>query len=54
MKPAMTPLLRAAQSRGARIHLGEHMIAAQIDHFLRFLADPGAGTVSRTAPERRP
>lgn len=54
MKPAMTPLLHAAQSRGARIHLGEHMIAAQIEHFLRFLAEPGFGAASRTAPERHP
>jgi shikimate dehydrogenase len=54
MKPAMTPLLRAAQSRGARIHLGEHMLAAQIEHFLRFLADPGPIATSRTAPERNP
>lgn len=40
MKPAITPLLKAAQARGARIHLGEHMIVAQIDHFLQFLANP--------------
>lgn len=37
MKPAMTPLLHAAAARGARVHLGAHMLAAQIDLFLRFL-----------------
>lgn len=37
MKPAMTPLLLGAQARGARIHLGEHMLAAQIDLFIDFL-----------------
>ncbi len=37
MKPAITPLLGAAEARGARIHFGEHMLAAQIDLFVRFL-----------------
>lgn len=37
MKPAMTPLLRGAEARGARIHEGVHMLAAQIDLFIDFL-----------------
>ena len=37
MKPAMTPLLRGAEARGARIHQGAHMLAAQIDFFIDFL-----------------
>ncbi|QEL24976.1 shikimate dehydrogenase [Bosea sp. F3-2] len=37
MKPAMTPLLRGAEARGARIHQGMHMLAAQIDLFIDFL-----------------
>lgn len=37
MKPAMTPLLRGAEARGARIHQGVHMLAAQIDLFIDFL-----------------
>lgn len=36
MEPELTPLLRAAQARGCRIHLGRHMLEAQaaamIDH----------------------
>lgn len=41
MKPAMTPLLRGAQARGARIHQGVHMLAAQIDLFIDFLLGDG-------------
>lgn len=37
MKPAKTSLLRAAEARGARIHLGEPMLRAQIDLFINFL-----------------
>ena len=40
MKPAMTSLLAAAQARGARIHLGEHMLTSQIDSFIEFLLEP--------------
>ena len=54
MKPAITPLLRAAQARGARIHLGEHMIFAQIDHFLQFLADPVSVTKAEATLGHRP
>lgn len=36
MEPELTPLLRAAQAKGCRIHLGRHMLEAQaaamIDH----------------------
>lgn len=52
MQPAMTPLLVAASARGARIHLGEHMLAAQIDLFIDFLLEPagrGAETSRRAA-----
>lgn len=31
MEPELTPLLRAAQARGCRIHLGRHMLEAQAD-----------------------
>lgn len=43
MKPAITPLLVAAQARGARIHTGDAMLHAQIDHFIRFVlgSEPG-------------
>lgn len=37
MKPAMTPLLKAAEKRGARIHQGEAMLLEQIDLFIDFL-----------------
>lgn len=37
MAPAMTPLLIAAEARGARIHLGAHMLTAQIDAFIAHL-----------------
>jgi shikimate dehydrogenase len=40
MSPAMTPLLVAADARGARIHLGAHMLAAQIDLFIDALVRP--------------
>ncbi|MEP9379302.1 shikimate dehydrogenase [Aquabacter sp. CN5-332] len=43
MSPAMTPLLVAAAARGARIHLGAHMLAAQIDLFIDVLARPATG-----------
>lgn len=43
MKPAMTPLLVGALTRGAQIHQGEHMLAAQVDLFIDFLLyDAGA------------
>lgn len=54
MKPAMTPLLRAAQARGAQIHLGEHMIVGQIDHFLQFLADPVSVTEVEATMDHSP
>ena len=54
MKPAITPLLQAAQARGARIHLGEHMIVAQIHHFLQFLADHMSVTKAEAALDQRP
>lgn len=49
MKPAMTPLLVAARARGARVHLGEHMLTAQIDHFIEFILGPGALRPDQTA-----
>jgi shikimate dehydrogenase len=49
MKPALTPLLRAARERGARIHLGEHMLAAQIDGFITFLLGEPAETAIAAA-----
>lgn len=49
MKPAMTPLLVAARARGARVHLGEHMLIAQIDHFVEFILGPGAICPGQTA-----
>lgn len=47
MKPAMTPLLTGAQARGAQIHQGAHMLAAQIDLFIDFLL--GDGTAMEAA-----
>lgn len=47
MKPPMTPLLRGALSRGAQIHQGVHMLAAQIDLFIDFLHGDGSAA---TAP----
>ncbi|ACL60500.1 shikimate dehydrogenase family protein [Methylobacterium nodulans] len=46
MKPAMTPLLRGAEARGARIHQGVHMLAAQIDLFVDFLLDEGSAAAA--------
>jgi shikimate dehydrogenase len=46
MKPAMTPLLHGAQARGARIHQGVHMLAAQIDLFIEFLLGCRAAAAS--------
>lgn len=37
MQPAKTALLTAAESVGCRIHLGEHMVLAQIDQIIDFL-----------------
>lgn len=47
MKPAITPLLRGAQERGARIHQGVHMLAAQIDLFIDFLLGDRPAAASR-------
>ncbi|AOO85042.1 shikimate dehydrogenase family protein [Bosea vaviloviae] len=48
MKPAMTPLLIGALTRGAQIHQGEHMLAAQVDLFIDFLISDGvAGNEAR-------
>lgn len=49
MQPAMTPLLRAAKARGAPVHLGENMLAAQIDLFIRFLL-PDTGVAEASEP----
>jgi shikimate dehydrogenase len=49
MKPALTPLLRDARERGARIHFGEHMLAAQIDSFITFLLGAPAETAMAAA-----
>ena len=46
----MVQIVRSA--RGARIHLGEHMLAAQIDLFIDFLLEPagrGVETPRRVA-----
>lgn len=37
MEPATTPLLRAAQAKGCRIHAGRHMLEAQIEMMARHL-----------------
>jgi shikimate dehydrogenase len=42
MQPAVTPLMREAGKRGARIHHGKHMIMSQIDLLIDFLFEPGA------------
>lgn len=49
MQPAMTPLLRAAEARSAPVHLGENMLAAQVDLFIRFLL-PDAGVAEASEP----
>jgi shikimate dehydrogenase len=49
MKPAMTPLLLGAQERGAQIHQGVHMLAAQIDFFIDFLLGEAATAQMRPA-----
>ncbi|WP_454733508.1 MULTISPECIES: shikimate dehydrogenase family protein [Cupriavidus] len=47
MQPAQTPLLLAAKARGCRIHLGEHMVTAQIDLLADYLlGTPPAGAGS--------
>ena len=47
MQPAQTPLLLAARARGCRIHLGEHMVTAQIDLLADYLlGTPPAGAGS--------
>ena len=44
MAPPVTPLLHAAQARGAVIHEGVHMLTGQIDPFIDFIL--GAGTTA--------
>jgi shikimate dehydrogenase len=39
MQPPVTALLSAAAKRGARTHLGEHMVTAQLERFVEFLLD---------------
>lgn len=45
MQPPMTPLLKAAQRRGAVIHFGLHMLTEQIDQFVAFLLDKNLTTI---------
>ncbi|MGV6874094.1 shikimate dehydrogenase family protein [Pseudochelatococcus sp. B33] len=40
MSPEETPLLRAAQARGATPHPGRHMLSGQIDSFIDFVLGP--------------
>lgn len=40
MKPKDTALIRAAQSRGMRVHHGHHMLDSQIPMYLRFVDIP--------------
>lgn len=49
MSPEWTPLLLAAQARGARVHLGKHMLSAQIDQFIAFLLPVEASAAGLTA-----
>ncbi|BDC45926.1 shikimate dehydrogenase family protein [Paraburkholderia terrae] len=42
MQPPVTPLLSAAAKRGARTHLGEHMVTAQLERFVEFLLNTEA------------
>lgn len=37
MHPARTPLLEAAEARGCRIHLGRHMLDAQLSQIAQFV-----------------
>jgi shikimate dehydrogenase len=53
MKPAMTPLLISALTRGAQIHQGEHMLAAQVDLFIDFLLGEAAVTHTADRPALR-
>jgi shikimate dehydrogenase len=54
MKPALTPLLREARERGARIHFGEHMLTAQIDGFITFLlGEPAVAAIAAARQEPR-
>jgi len=53
MKPAMTPLLIGAQARGAQIHQGVHMVAAQIDLFIDFLIGDAAAATETQRPALR-
>lgn len=53
MTPEMTPLLAAAERRGARLHLGKHMLAAQIDLFIAYLQPDEAKRVGLPAIDER-
>jgi len=37
MKPEMTPLLTAAQTKGCTLHLGRHMLEQQVKLLFAFL-----------------
>ncbi|MGO4328633.1 shikimate dehydrogenase [Cupriavidus sp. 2TAF22] len=52
MQPAQTRLLLAAKARGCRIHLGEHMVTAQIDLLVDYLLGMPAGEESVGSGER--
>ncbi|MFA7437075.1 shikimate dehydrogenase [Castellaniella sp.] len=42
-KPEITPWLEQARNRGCRIHIGRHMLQAQIDQMARFMLGEAAG-----------
>ena len=51
MKPADTPLLQAARTRGCATHAGRHMLDHQLPAYLRFSGLAGAAALAAAALE---